>query len=101
MEGRLRRRMGQADRRGLVGWVVFPWLVSIVLFVSFVQSLSVLSVVSAQQPAFRTETRLIVTTVSVRDRSGAPVEGLTANDFIVTEDNEPQDIAFVEYQRLD
>jgi VWFA-related protein len=54
-----------------------------------------------QQPVFRTTQRLIVTTVTVRDRDGRPVEGLTAKDFIVTEDNQPQDIAFVEYQRLD
>jgi VWFA-related protein len=56
---------------------------------------------SPQQPVFRTSTRLIVTTVNVTGRDGLPIEGLAATDFIVTEDNEPQDIAFVEYQRLD
>src|SRR5437764_8485261 len=54
-----------------------------------------------QAPTFRTATRLIVTTVVVKDRGGTAVEGLTAKDFIVTEDNEPQDVAFVEFQRLD
>jgi VWFA-related protein len=53
------------------------------------------------QPVFRASTRLIVTTVSVTDRDGRPIEDLTAQDFIVTEDNEPQDIAFIQYQRLD
>src|SRR5688572_14378631 len=53
------------------------------------------------QPVFRSSTRLIVQTVSVTDRDGKPVEGLTANDFVVTEDGERQDVAFVEYQRLD
>jgi VWFA-related protein len=53
------------------------------------------------QPVFRANTRLIVTTVSVKDRDGRPIEGLTPQDFIVTEDNEPQDIAFIQYQRLD
>ena len=53
------------------------------------------------QPVFRTSTRLVVTTVSVKDRQGRPVEGLTPKDFIVTEDNQPQDIAFVEYQQID
>ncbi len=53
-----------------------------------------------QPPTFRASTRLILTTVSVKDRDGKPVEGLAAKDFIVTEDNEPQDIAFVEYQQL-
>src|SRR5262245_2391118 len=55
----------------------------------------------APQPTFRAATKLIVTTVVVRNPDGTPVEGLTADDFVVTEDNVPQDIAFVEYQRLD
>ncbi|HEY1305418.1 MAG TPA: VWA domain-containing protein [Vicinamibacterales bacterium] len=68
---------------------------------------------SAQQPAqqpqapvqtgatFRTTTRLIVQTVTVKDKDGKPIEGLTAKDFTITEDGMPQDIAFVEYQRLE
>ena len=54
-----------------------------------------------QQPVFRSSTRLVVQTVSVKDRDGNVIEGLTAKDFIVTEDGEPQDIAFVEFQRID
>jgi len=52
------------------------------------------------QPVFRSGTRLIVENVTVKDKSGNPVEGLTAKDFTVTEDGEPQAITFVEYQRL-
>src|ERR1700730_17339776 len=66
-------------------------------FVSFV------SIVFAQpptQPVFRAGTRLIVQTVSVKDKDGRAVEGLTPDDFIVTEDGEPQTVSFVEYQRL-
>jgi VWFA-related protein len=51
-------------------------------------------------PAFRVNTRLVVQTVSVTDKDGNPVEGLTAKDFVVTEDGEPQDIAFLEFHRL-
>jgi VWFA-related protein len=51
-------------------------------------------------PVFRSSTRLIVQTVTVKDKDGRPVEGLTASDFVVTEDGMPQDIAFVEFQRL-
>jgi len=62
-------------------------------------------VLAAQQPTppvtFRAATKLVVTTVVVRNPDGSPIEGLTADDFVVTEDNEPQEIAFVEYQRLD
>jgi len=57
----------------------------------------------AQQPAppvFRSGARLIVQAVSVKDKDGRAVEGLTANDFIVAEDGEPQTVSFVEFQRL-
>jgi VWFA-related protein len=52
------------------------------------------------QPVFRATTRLIVQTVTVKDRDGRVIEGLTAKDFTVTEDGQPQDIAFVEFQRM-
>jgi VWFA-related protein len=54
----------------------------------------------ANAPVFRVNTRLIVQTVSVTDKDGNAVEGLTAKDFIVTEDGQPQDVAFVEFHRL-
>ena len=54
----------------------------------------------AEQPIFRSSTRLIVQTVTVKDKDGRPIEGLTAKDFVITEDGQPQDIAFVEFQRL-
>ena len=53
-----------------------------------------------QQPVFSTTTRLIVQTVTVKDKDGKVIEGLTAKDFTVTEDGQPQDIAFVEFQRM-
>ena len=60
----------------------------------------------AQQPqqtpqaTFRTTTRLVVQTVTVKDKEGKVVEGLTAKDFTVTEDGQPQEIAFVQFQRM-
>ena len=53
-----------------------------------------------QQPVFRATTRLVVQTVTVKDKDGKVIEGLTAKDFSVTEDGQPQDIAFVEFQRM-
>ncbi len=58
-----------------------------------------------QQPqapvaTFRSSTKLVVQTVTVKDKDGKPVEGLTAKDFTLTEDGEAQDIAFVEFQQL-
>ncbi len=55
---------------------------------------------SAAAPTFRTNTRLSVQTVTVKDKDGKTIEGLTAKDFVVTEDGEPQAVAFVEFQRL-
>jgi VWFA-related protein len=77
------------------------------LFLLFVSIVSLVSFVSAQPPqsqqpppVFRSGARLIVQTVSVKDKDGRPVEGLTANDFVVSEDGEPQTVSFVEFQRL-
>jgi VWFA-related protein len=52
-------------------------------------------------PTFRSGVHLIVQTVSVKDKRGQPIEGLTAKDFVVTENGVPQEIAFIEFQRLD
>ncbi|HYP08545.1 MAG TPA: VWA domain-containing protein [Bryobacteraceae bacterium] len=49
---------------------------------------------------FRSTTQLVVETVAVKDKDGRPIEGLTAKDFILTEDGVPQKIAFFEFQKL-
>ena len=55
-----------------------------------------------QQPAvFRSDVRLQVLHVTVRDKQGQPIQGLTGADFAITEDNKPQEVAFVEYQKIE
>jgi VWFA-related protein len=46
-------------------------------------------------------TRLVVQTVAVTDKDGRPIEGLTKDDFILTEDNVPQTINVFEFEKLD
>jgi VWFA-related protein len=46
------------------------------------------------------KSQLVVETVVVKDKQGKPIEGLTANDFTLTEDGVPQKIRYCEYQIL-
>jgi VWFA-related protein len=49
---------------------------------------------------FTAGTQLVIETVGVTDKSGKPVDGLTANDFTVTENGAPQAIRFFDHQKL-
>ncbi len=44
--------------------------------------------------------QLVVETVVVKDKQGNPINGLTAQDFALTEDDVPQKIRFAEHQIL-
>jgi VWFA-related protein len=67
-------------------------------------ALWIASVVAAQQPEpsvkFTASANLVIVNVSVRDRSGAPVEGLRKDDFEILEDGKGQTISVFEFQRL-
>ena len=56
---------------------------------------------AATPATFQTSTQLVIETVVVKDKSGKPIEGLTAKDFSITEDGAPQTIRFFEYQKLE
>ncbi len=49
---------------------------------------------------FQASAQLVVETVTVTDKSGKAIEGLTAKDFTVTEDGVAQTISFCEYQKM-
>jgi VWFA-related protein len=70
--------------------------------------LSGVLVLSAQQPLpnrttvkFESNTQLVVEDIIIKDKSGKPVTGLTAADFVVLEDGKPQKVEFVEFQNLE
>src|SRR5580704_550313 len=50
--------------------------------------------------SIRVSTEVVIEEVAVKDKSEKPIEGLTASDFVLTEDGVPQTISFVEYQKL-
>jgi VWFA-related protein len=53
-----------------------------------------------QTATFSSSTHLVVETITVTDKNGKPVEGLSAKDFTVTENDAPQTIRFFEHQTL-
>jgi VWFA-related protein len=75
--------------------------VGLFVIVSGAVTVNALQTPAQSGPTFRSTTRLIVEAVSVVGKDGRPVEGLTAKDFTVTEDGEPQSISFVEFQRIE
>jgi Ca-activated chloride channel family protein len=52
------------------------------------------ALLTAQQPTFRSQVDLVNFGVVVTDKQGAPVTGLTADDFEVKEEGRPQTIKF-------
>lgn len=53
-----------------------------------------------EETVIKVDTRLVVQQVTVKDKSGKPIEGLTAKDFNITENGQPQTVAFLEFQKL-
>ena len=51
----------------------------------------------AARPTFRSNVDLVTVNVVVRDRNGAVVRGLTRDDFSITEDGRPQDLATFDF----
>src|SRR5262245_22110294 len=69
--------------------------------------LTFLLAANAQQQApqepittFQSSSQLVVEIVTVHDKDGKSIEGLTARDFTVTENGAPQTITFAEFQKL-
>ncbi len=55
---------------------------------------------NAEVPTFRSSTNLVIETVTVKNKDGKAVTGLTAKDFTLTEDGVVQQIKFFEFQQM-
>ncbi len=53
-----------------------------------------------QIPTISVSSQLVVETVVVKDKAGNPINGLSAKDFAITENNVPQTIRFCEQQEF-
>jgi len=53
-----------------------------------------------QPPTFSTRRDLVIVDVTVKDKAGKPIDGLTKKDFSVFEDGKQQQIEVFEYQKL-
>jgi len=73
------------------------------LVLALLLSVSLLHAQDTPQTPFtiKISTELIVQTVTVTDKDGKPIEGLTAEDFVLTEDNVSQTISVFEFEKLD
>src|ERR1700722_5002946 len=54
----------------------------------------------AAMVTFKSQTALGIETVTVKDKNGKTIEGLTAKDSPVNEDGAPQTIQFCDFQKL-
>ena len=91
----MKARTGAAVRTGVIRGVFILCFTSLTLFTSFS-----LSFHAQQQPVFRAGS-VLVTVDTYPQRDGRIVEGLTAADFEVLEDNKPQKIEEVEFVRIE
>src|SRR4030095_5317857 len=73
------------------------------LFLVLIFACSMVAIQNPQSPTtpptFRVNTQLVIQTVSVTGKDGKPMEGLTADDFILTEDNVTQTISVFEFEK--
>jgi VWFA-related protein len=73
-----------------------PWTLAIVLICATMASQETPSTYT-----FKSETELVLVNVTVRDKSGNPVQDLKAEDFTVLEDNKPQQVTSFDLENTD
>ena len=110
LKKRVSALLDSRQQRGRAGTLVVT--LACVVGLSLVLTLSPLRMVAAQQSApiesrakptakFAMDTNLVIEALKVSHPNGRQIEGLTANDFAVTEDGVAQTISLFEFQNLD
>jgi VWFA-related protein len=84
----------------LVRPVIFALCLSMCLSTAFGQQVGTNANPNGAVATFSTTATLVVEAVTVKDKSGKPIEGLTEKDFTVTEDGVPQVIKFFHFESL-
>src|SRR5690349_19514404 len=51
-------------------------------------------------PKFTSTSNLVIVDVTVKDKSGKPIENLKQSDFVIAEDGKPQKLTVFEFQKL-
>ena len=111
----LKKRVGAVldsrQQRGRAG--TLPVALACIAAMALVLTLSPLRMVASPQQSAAVESpvkpaaqlsgdaNLVIEDVTVSDRSGKRIEGLTANDFVLTEDGVTQTVSVFEFQKLD
>ena len=70
----------------------------VALLCCFLVSIPLLAQDQPTNYTLRVNAQLVVQTVTVTDKDGKPVEGLVADDFVLTEDNVLQTISVFEFE---
>ena len=73
----------------------------VALLCCFLVSIPLLAQDQPTNYTLRVNSQLVVQTVTVTDKDGKPVEGLVADDFVLTEDNVLQTISVFEFEKFD
>jgi len=76
------------------------WLLCALVFAAMLAVRDAAGQTGQPGPIFRSGTELVLVNAVVRDRNGAPVRGLSASDFTVTEDGRPQQIQSFDFEEL-
>jgi len=105
LAARVNAVLDASRRRGRVGTRLVTAAAIAVAFV--VAAVSPLRVVAAPQetnparPTFRSESSMVIVDATVKYPGGATIEGLTASDFTLTEDDVPQTISVFQFHQAD